>query len=153
MVTIPDELTQTAELLNGVIADLKRHNIACARPPLGMMVEVPAAALAPELFTEAAFFSIGSNDLTQYVTASSRGDPNVAALNNPANPAVMRLIASLAEYGRVSNIPVSLCGDMASDPKHIAPLLKAGLRSLSVGAAALAGVKTAIAAIRLGSIR
>jgi phosphotransferase system enzyme I (PtsI) len=65
----------------------------------------------------------------------------------------MRLIASLAEYGRRNDIPVSLCGDMASDPKHIAPLLERGLKSLSVGPAALAGVKAAIAAIRLGSLR
>jgi phosphotransferase system enzyme I (PtsI) len=153
MVTIPEELAQTARLLDDVIADLKRRDIACARPPLGMMVEVPAAALAPELFSDAAFFSIGSNDLTQYVTAASRSDPNVAALNDPANPAVMRLIASLAEYGRFNDIPVSLCGDMASDPKHIAALLERGLKSLSVGPAALAGVKAAIAAIRLGSLR
>jgi phosphotransferase system enzyme I (PtsI) len=117
------------------------------------MVEVPAAALAPELFSDAAFFSIGSNDLTQYVTAASRSDPNVAALNDPANPAVMRLIASLAEYGRLNDIPVSLCGDMASDPRHIAPLLERRLKSLSVGPAALAGVKAAVAAIRLEAMR
>jgi phosphotransferase system enzyme I (PtsI) len=153
MVTIPDELAQAASLLNEAVTDLQRRGIACTRPALGMMIEVPATALTPELFTEAAFFSIGSNDLTQYVTAASRSDPNVAALNDPANPAVLRLIASLAEYGRLRNIPVSLCGDMASDRKHIRMLLEAGLRSLSVGQASLASAKAEIAAIRLGPMR
>src|SRR5260370_13365859 len=69
------------------------------RPPLGIMVEVPAAALAIERF-DAAFFSIGSNDLTQYVTAAGRDIAAVADLANPLNPAVLRLIRMVAEHGR-----------------------------------------------------
>ncbi len=84
------------------------------------MVEVPAVAVAPELFTAAAFFSIGSNDLTQYVTAASRDETSVAGLNDPGHPAVQRLIASVAAYGRDRGIPVSICGDMAGDRRHVA---------------------------------
>jgi phosphotransferase system enzyme I (PtsI) len=114
-------------------------------PPLGIMVEVPAVAIAPELFQEAQFFSIGSNDLTQYVTASSRDDARVAALNDPSHPAVLRLIASVARHGRETGTPVSLCGDMASDPRHIAALLDAGITSLSVAPARITAIKAAIA--------
>jgi phosphotransferase system enzyme I (PtsI) len=151
MVTIPAEISACRKLLDEVVAELERENIACARPSLGMMVEVPAAAIAPELFAEAAFFSIGSNDLTQYVTASARDDAGVAALNDPSHPAVLRLIANVAAYGREHGIPVSLCGDMASEPRHLESLLKAGLRSISIAPAVLGRVKAAIAAIRIGT--
>jgi len=99
----------------------------------------------PELFDAAAFFSIGSNDLTQYVTASSRDDARVASLNDPSHPAVIALISRVARYGREAGIPVSLCGDMASEPKHLGALLDAGLTSLSVAPARIARLKAAIA--------
>jgi phosphotransferase system enzyme I (PtsI) len=145
MVTVPEELAQASALLDECVAELKREGIACARPPLGIMIEVPAAALAPELFAGAAFFSIGSNDLTQYVTAAARDEASVAKLNDPAHPAVMGLIASVARYGRDHGIPVSLCGDMASEPAHLGALIAAGLTRLSVAPARLARVKAALA--------
>ncbi len=144
MVTVPEELARSAALFDSCLEDLRRQSIACRRPPLGIMVEVPAVAIAPELFSAAAFFSIGSNDLTQYVTAASRDDARVAALNDPSHPAVTRLIAQVARYGREAHIPVSLCGDMASEPRHLAGLLDAGLTSLSVAPARIARVKSAI---------
>lgn len=145
MVTVPQELERSAELLGSCIEELRQQSIPCRRPPLGIMVEVPAVAVAPELFQAADFFSIGSNDLTQYVTASSRDDARVAALNDPAHPAVAKLIAAVAHFGRQTGTPVSLCGDMASEPRHLAALLGAGLTSLSVAPARLARVKAAIA--------
>jgi phosphotransferase system enzyme I (PtsI) len=150
MVTVPSELAACRKLFGEVSAGLECEKVACARPPLGMMVEVPAAAVAPELFADAAFFSIGSNDLTQYVTASARDDPGVAALNDPSHPAVLRLIGNVAAYGNEHGIPVSLCGDMASEPRHLEQLLRAGLRSISIAPAALGRVKAAIASITLG---
>ena len=96
-------------------------------------------------FADAAFFSIGSNDLTQYVTASSRDDGRVAALNDCGHPAVGRLIASVARFGRENGIPVSLCGDMASDVRHLKTLLDAGLTSLSVAPSRVARIKAALA--------
>ena len=145
MVTVPDEITRCAALFDACVAELDAQGIAAHRPPLGIMVEVPAVAVMPELFDAAAFFSIGSNDLTQYVTASSRDDARVAALNDPSHPAVTALISKVAQYGRGAGIPVSLCGDMASEPRHLATLLDAGLTSLSVAPARIARLKAAIA--------
>jgi phosphotransferase system enzyme I (PtsI) len=145
MVTVPDELARSAALLAACVAELEAEGVNCHRPPLGIMVEVPAVAVMPELFNAAAFFSIGSNDLTQYVTASSRDDARVAALNDPSHPAVLALIAKVAAHGRAAGIPVSLCGDMASEPRHLAALLGAGLTSLSVAPSRIARLKAAIA--------
>jgi phosphotransferase system enzyme I (PtsI) len=147
MVTVPEELSRSAALFDACVAELAAQGIACDRPPLGIMVEVPAVAVMPDLFSAAAFFSIGSNDLTQYVTAASRDDARVASLNDPAHPAVRALIAKVAQYGRAAGIPVSLCGDMASEPRHLAALLEAGLTSLSVAPARIARLKAAIAGL------
>ena len=145
MVTVPGELARSAALLEECVAELEARGTPCHRPPLGIMVEVPAVAVMPELFREAAFFSIGSNDLTQYVTAASRDDARVAVLNDAANPAVTTLIAKVAAFGREAGIPVSLCGDMASEPRHLPALLDAGLTALSVAPARIARLKAAIA--------
>ena len=144
MVTVPEEIATTSRLIAACLADLAAQGIAAKAPPLGIMVEVPAVAVAPELF-RADFFSIGSNDLTQYVTAASRDDARVAALNDPSHPAVLRLVAAVARHGRETGTPVSLCGDMASEPRHVAALLAAGITSLSVAPARIAAVKAAIA--------
>jgi phosphotransferase system enzyme I (PtsI) len=145
MVTVPEELAASTALLDNCVAELLREGTDARRPPIGMMVEVPAVAIAPELFGGAAFFSIGSNDLTQYVTASSRDDPRVAALNIASHPAVTKLIASVAAHGARHGIPVSLCGDMASDPAHLKSLLQCGVTSLSVAPARIARIKAALA--------
>ncbi len=144
MVTVPKEISQSAALLDDVIAELTASGITCAKPKLGIMAEVPAVAVAPELFKEAAFFSIGSNDLTQYTLAASRDDARVAAINDPSHPAVLRLIEGLVRFGEVNNVSVSLCGDMASDPKHVVKLLQLGLKSLSVAPAMIAEIKKCI---------
>jgi phosphoenolpyruvate-protein phosphotransferase (PTS system enzyme I) len=151
MVTVPDELSQSAKLLDDVVGELRAQGIACVRPPLGMMVEVPAVAIVPELFADAAFFSIGSNDLTQYVTASSRDEAAVASLHDPGHPAVLRLIGAVARFGGEREIPVSLCGDMAGDPRYLESLLRAGLRSLSVAPPFIGRVKEALSSISLGT--
>ncbi len=148
MVTVPSEIAAAAALLDAAVAALRAEGVPHARPPLGIMVEVPAVAICPALFAEAAFFSIGSNDLTQYVTASARDIAAVAGLNDSGHPAVVSLIrtvvASAAEIGR----DVSLCGDMGGDPAHIPALLAAGLRSVSVAPPLVGRAKRAIAAAR-----
>jgi len=144
MVTSPRELDHVRVLLDSAIAHLREEKIDCAVPELGMMVEVPAAALAIDLF-EADFFSIGSNDLIQYVTASSRDSSPLAPLQDPLQPAVLRLIHEVVEHADAHGIPVSLCGDMASDVRCIPALLGVGLRSLSIAPSAVARVKGAIA--------
>jgi phosphotransferase system enzyme I (PtsI) len=151
MVTIPEELEETARLFDEAVAELRAEGKPCARPPLGMMVEVPAAAIMPELFTQAAFFSIGSNDLTQYVAAAARDEAQVATLNEACQPAVLRLIETVTLFGAKAGVPVSLCGDMAGDPRYLEELLRAGLTSLSVAPAVLGRVKAAIASIEAGA--
>jgi phosphotransferase system enzyme I (PtsI) len=147
MITTPREFDQVRRLLEAAIAALRAAGTACAPPELGMMVEVPAAALAIDLF-EADFFSIGSNDLIQYVTACSRDAGSLAMLQDPLQPAVLRLLHEVVKHGAGSGTPVSLCGDMASDVRCIPSLLGTGLRSLSVAPAALGRVKGAIARYR-----
>jgi phosphotransferase system enzyme I (PtsI) len=147
MVAIPEEYTRAAALFTEESDLLATAGVAQKMPPLGIMVEVPSAAIAPEAFANAAFFSIGSNDLTQYVMAAARDNFAVAHLGLVSNPAVLRLIASVADFGRARQIPVSLCGDAGGDPAAIPSLLQAGLRDLSVSPAQLAMAKAAIAEV------
>ena len=151
MVTRPQEVAEAARLFREEVAALRAGGIKCAEAPLGMMVEVPAAALVPELFAEAAFFSIGSNDLTQYVTAAGRDIAAVADLNDPAHPAVLKLIRSLVAGAGALGREVSLCGDAGGEPGHIPALLRCGLRSLSVAPLALGRTKAAVAATDLAA--
>lgn len=144
MVTIPEEVKAAAELLQAEVAALEKSGIPCRLPALGIMVEVPAAALAVDRFP-AAFFSIGSNDLTQYVTAAARDIATVAPLADPANPAVLALIERVVGFGRISGREVSLCGDAGGDPKLIPHLLASGMRNLSMSPALLARAKATIA--------
>jgi phosphotransferase system enzyme I (PtsI) len=143
MVTVPDELYRCRALLAHAISELTAAGVTCERPALGMMVEVPAAALAIEEF-DADFYSIGSNDLIQYLAAASRDEPELAALSQPGT-AFWRVIGAITEHGRRTGREVSLCGDLASDTRQVPVLIECGLRALSVAPAALAAVKAAIA--------
>jgi multiphosphoryl transfer protein len=113
------------------------------------MVEVPAAALNIEAFLpHVDFVSIGTNDLTQYTLATERGNPAVAALADPLDPAVLRLVA---EVGRraTGRATVSVCGEVAADEAAIPVLLGLGVSELSVGAAAVPAVKAAVRGLDL----
>jgi phosphoenolpyruvate-protein phosphotransferase (PTS system enzyme I) len=143
MVTVPEELDRCRALLEEALAELHRKGRQAQMPPLGMMVEVPAAALTIEDFN-ADFFSIGSNDLIQYVAAASRDEPQLADLARPSR-AVFGLIGHVVKYADGSGREVSLCGDLAGDPAQVAALLDQGLRTFSVAPGALGPVKAAIA--------
>jgi phosphotransferase system enzyme I (PtsI) len=127
------------------------EGIAYARPQIGIMVEVPSVAITPERFSNAAFFSIGSNDLTQYVMAASRDSGALSPVARTDDPAVIALITNVAAHGARSGISVGLCGDAASDPALVPLLVRAGLRSLSVAASRIGAVKAAIAGMNLGT--
>jgi phosphotransferase system enzyme I (PtsI) len=146
MIAVPSELDRAAALLDEEFAALKAKGVACERPPLGIMVEVPAAALRAEDFV-AAFYSIGSNDLTQYTMAAARDVGAVADLNDTGNPAVLALIARTVEAGRRRDAEVSLCGDAAADTRLTTALLATGLTTLSVSPIAVARLKAAIAKV------
>jgi phosphotransferase system enzyme I (PtsI) len=146
MVAVPSELDRARELLDDEIEALRAKGIACARPPLGIMVEVPAAALRAEDF-DAAFYSIGSNDLTQYTMAAARDIGAVADLNDTGNPAVLALIGRTVEAGRARGVEVSLCGDAAADTRLTKALLATGLTTFSVSPVAVARLKATIATV------
>jgi len=139
MVTLPAEMIRVNALLDEVCEGLED----CNRPQLGMMVEIPAAALTAADF-DTDFFSIGSNDLIQYTMAAARDNPAVAHLAQAGNPAVNALIAQTIKVAKGKNIEVSLCGDMASSEEHTARLLQNGLAVFSVSPALLGRVKLAI---------
>lgn len=147
MVTVPAELDRARALFREAVAELEAEGVEARLAPLGMMVEVPAAALTIADF-DADFYSIGSNDLVQYVTATSRDGAGVANLHDSLNPAVLELIGRVARHGAAAGREVSLCGDMAAEPACLARLLAAGLRAVSVAPAALARTKAAVARSR-----
>src|SRR5262249_37712217 len=143
MVTMPEELDRCRALLRQAVDELHGEGREAAVPSLGMMVEVPAAALTIEDFN-ADFFSIGSNDLIQYVAAASRDEPQLADLARPSR-AVFNLIRHVVDHARGSGREASLCGDLAGEPAQVAALLDQGLRTLSVAPGALGPVRAAIA--------
>jgi phosphoenolpyruvate-protein phosphotransferase (PTS system enzyme I) len=144
MVATPRDLAGARAHLAAVVADLAARKVPCAVPQLGIMVEVPAAAIAIDRF-DADFYSVGSNDLTQYVMAAARDIGSLADYADASDPAVLSLIARTVEHGKRTGREVSLCGDAASDPAIVPHLLSAGLRSLSVSASSVGLVKAAIA--------
>jgi phosphotransferase system enzyme I (PtsI) len=148
MVTIPAELSEARQMMLAEIDALKRAGVTCAVPQMGMMVEVPAAAMNADLF-DADFYSIGSNDLIQYVTACARDNTALTRLADPMNPAVLELIHRTIEAADLIGCEVSLCGDMASAPHLIPLLLGIGLRVLSCAPAQIGAVKLAVS--RYGS--
>ncbi len=143
MVTVPEELDRCRALFEQACDALVREGLEAKMPPLGMMVEVPAAALTIEDFN-ADFFSIGSNDLIQYVAAASRDEPQLADLTRPSR-AVFNLIRHVVDHADCAGRETSLCGDLAGDPGQVAALLDQGLRIFSVAPGALGPVKAAIA--------
>src|SRR5205085_4539760 len=110
--------------------------------PLGIMIEVPAAALCiDELLDEVDFVCIGSNDLVQYLMAADRDNPHVAHLCEPFSPALLRLLVQVIRACNARGKPVTLCGEMAGWPRCLLPLVGAGLRRMSMSPAAVPAVK------------
>ena len=142
MVTVPEELDRCRELFRHAVDELRDEGQKAVMPSLGMMVEVPAAALAVEDF-DADFYSIGSNDLIQYVMAASRDEPQLADLARPSR-AVFDLIGRVVDHANRRRREASLCGDLAGDPQQVPALLDHGLCSFSVAPGALAPVRAAI---------
>ena len=134
MVTDLDEVQRVRTLLNEEADRLSRNGVAHDPDlPLGMMVEVPAAALQVHAFAEHVdFFSIGTNDLTQYVLAVDRDNDRVAGRHDGLHPAVLGLIVRVVEAGRMAGCPVEVCGELASDVQAVPVLLGLGVDTLSV---------------------
>jgi phosphotransferase system enzyme I (PtsI) len=141
-----EEVRATRAVVERVQAELR----ADGKPfnpetPIGAMIEVPSAALlAAELAREVDFFSLGTNDLVQYVLAADREDDAVAAYYRPLHPAVLRLIQAVAEAASKAACPLTICGEMAGDPRYTELLIGLGLRELSVAPGEMLEVKRAI---------
>jgi len=118
------------------------------RIPVGCMVEIPSAALNADLFaTEVSFFSIGTNDLVQYVMAADRGNEQVSYLYQPTNPAVIRLVDMTAQAAAKAGIPCSVCGESAGDPVLGSLWAALGVTGLSVSAGYLPVIRKVLRSI------
>ncbi|MCH2140660.1 MAG: phosphoenolpyruvate--protein phosphotransferase [Phycisphaerales bacterium] len=146
LVTTVGEFRQAKMLLNDVADELRDegHEVA-ENIPVGMMVEVPSAAIMASTFARVAdFFSIGTNDLIQYTVAVDRGNERVATLYTAASPAVLRLVKTVVRASQRRNVPVSICGECAGDMTYTMLLLGLGLRSLSLVPAQIPRVRELI---------
>ncbi|GAC1360568.1 MAG: phosphoenolpyruvate--protein phosphotransferase [Polyangiales bacterium] len=142
MVTNLHELREVRALLQHAISEIEAAGIPHGSTPLGVMIEVPSAAICADLFArEAAFFSIGTNDLVQYALAVDRSSHGLANLATPFDPSILRLVRFITRAARDNGIPVSVCGAMASDPLAALLLVGLGVRDLSMEAAAIGEIK------------
>ena len=155
MVCTVEEIRQVRRVLNRLARRMRAKGVRIANPlpPLGIMIEIPGAALAAEaLAAESDFFAIGTNDLTQYTLAIDRTDETVAYLYNPLHPAVLRLIQFSAEAAAAAGIPVSICGEMAGDERLTPLLLGLGIVELSMAAGSIPRIKKRVRELNLAAI-
>ena len=147
MVSQVGEIRRAREIMKKAAAKLHRRGVTIPDPlpPMGVMIEVPGAALAADAFAQTSdFFAIGSNDLTMYTLAIDRGNEHVAHLFDPLHPGVLRLIQFTVTAALRARIPVSICGEMAGDPRYSALLLGLGIRDLSMTPSSIPRVKQRI---------
>ncbi|WP_428770320.1 phosphoenolpyruvate--protein phosphotransferase [Treponema sp. HNW] len=143
LITDIEQVREAKALIEEVKAELKAEHIPFKEDvPVGIMIETPAAAImADELAKEAAFFSIGSNDLTQYGLCVDRENAQTAGLFNELHPAIRRLIVQTAKAAQKEEIPLSVCGEMAADKARMLVLMSAGINSFSVSPKKIASLK------------
>lgn len=145
MVSTLDEVRRTRLLIDECAQELSDAGLPFKRFGLGVMIETPAAVMiAPALAKEVEFFSIGTNDLTQYIMAADRMNPQVAALNDVNNPAVLAAIEMTAKAGAEAGIMVGMCGEAAARPDLIPAFLKMGLTELSMSAVSIPRAKKCV---------
>lgn len=155
MVSTIEEVVQLKDILNEVQAELETEGDTVGNNvPLGVMVEVPSLALKADCFArEVDFFSIGTNDLTQYVLAVDRGNERISNLYNQRHPAIWQLINDVVKVGQEYDIPVSICGELASDPIAACCLMGLGIDTLSMNAVVLPSVKQILRSHRLAEMQ
>lgn len=151
LITTMTELKQARMVLNDVADDLREEGVAVPVDiPIGMMIEVPSAALMASTFArEVDFFSIGTNDLIQYTVAVDRSNERVANLYSASNPAVIRLVKNVIRAAKRREVDTSLCGEIAGDITYTMLLIGLGLRSLSLVPAQIPRIKQVIRRVTL----
>lgn len=151
LITNLQELKQARLILRDVMEDLAEQNIPYNKAiEMGIMIETPSAALtAYSLARNVDFFSIGTNDLTQYTLAVDRGNELVSTLYSAADPAVLRLIRTVLQDAHKARIDCSVCGEMASEPEHIMLLLGMGVRTLSIAPPMIPEIKQIIRSVTI----
>ncbi|NOY92708.1 MAG: phosphoenolpyruvate--protein phosphotransferase [Deltaproteobacteria bacterium] len=154
LVSTLSELRQARALVERCASELEAEGVAFSRLPVGLMIEVPSAALmAQTLAAEVDFFSVGTNDLVQYTLAVDRGDARLAPLASSLDPAVLRLLDMTARAAEGASIGLSMCGDMASDPIALPLVLGLGYRRLSVPLSSRPLVREVARRVRLEQAR
>lgn len=151
LITNIHELQQARLILRDVMEDLDDEKIPYNRDiEVGIMIETPSAALtAYHLAREVDFFSIGTNDLTQYTLAVDRGNELVSTLYSSADPAVLRLIRTVLQDGHKAQIDTSICGEMASEPEFVMLLLGMGVRTVSIAPPMIPEIKQVIRSVTI----
>ena len=151
LITNRQELMQAKMILHDVMEDLDDESIPYNRDiPVGIMVETPSAALtAHSLAMDVDFFSIGTNDLTQYTLAVDRGNELVSMLYSTVDPAVLRLIRNVIQDAHKAQIDLSVCGEMASEPEYIMLLMGLGVRTISIASPMIPEIKQIIRSVTM----
>jgi phosphoenolpyruvate-protein phosphotransferase (PTS system enzyme I) len=151
LITNQQELMQAKMILHDVMEDLSEEHIDYNRDmPVGIMIETPSAALtAFTLAKEVSFFSIGTNDLTQYTLAVDRSNELVSTLYSTADPAVLRLIRTVVQDAHKAQIDLSICGEVASEPEYIMLLLGMGVRTFSLASPMIPEIKQIIRSVTM----
>ena len=151
LITHRQELMQAKMILRDVMEDLDEESIPYNRDfQIGIMIETPSAALtAYSLAADVDFFSIGTNDLTQYTLAVDRGNELVSTLYSAADPAVLRLIRNVIQDAHKAQIDLSVCGEMASEPEYIMLLLGMGVRTISIASPMIPEIKQIIRSVTM----
>ncbi|QSG05951.1 phosphoenolpyruvate--protein phosphotransferase [Halapricum desulfuricans] len=154
MVATVEEVDRSLAVIEDVRAELDEDGLEYETPELGVMVETPAAVFMGEQLAERLdFFSIGTNDLTQYVMAASRQNEAVAHLHNPRDPAVLRAIDRAVDAAHAGDAWIGMCGEMAGDPELTELLLGLGLDELSMSAVTIPDVKENVVTVDTAEAR
>ncbi len=155
MISLPSEIDDTIELLDQAAQELTSEGIDYQRDvELGIMIEVPAAAVAADLFApKVDFFSIGTNDLIQYTLAIDRGNSEVEHLFQPLHPAILQMIRQVIRVGQKNKVKVYMCGEMAGELEYLPILLGLGLDELSMNPQAIPAVKCMIRSLNIDETR
>lgn len=154
MVSVVKEVSDALELLEQAYIELTQEGYNIQKPPIGIMLEVPSAIYLIQHFAKRVdFFSVGTNDLIQYVLAVDRNNSHVANLYDALHPSMIRVLMHIIEACKLEGKPVSICGEMASDPAAVIILLALGFKALSMNSVSLLRVKWIIRTLTISKAR